>query len=130
MAMTKAEKARLEELEIALALHWPPYAAPEPMTREEIRANRVAVEPADQSVSWRHEVCRGWFCNAHTGEVYEGWSDGMSHNPRGWEVSLASQGMGRMYRTREDAAKALRLEMSQKFAAALARVDRIIRGEV
>ena len=50
MAMTKAEKAKMEELETALALCWPAYPAPQPMTREEIEAAKVKLTPKDRSV--------------------------------------------------------------------------------
>lgn len=126
--MNKAEKERMVELETALALHWPSYAEPRPMTREEIEAAKVDAPLKDTSVYKSRPRAFGWFYNAHNGQITEGWSDGISHCRHGRDGS-ASQEMGRMYRTREEAAKAMRLEMSRHFATRLSAVDRVIRGE-
>lgn len=129
MAMTKAEKARVEELETALALCWPPYPAPEPMTREEIEAAKIKLTPRDASV-YRNgrEAALGWFYNAYAGLVTQGWSDGMSHSVNNTTGDYGSQRMGQMYRTRAEAAMAMRIEMSREFAKKLAAVDRVIAG--
>lgn len=128
MAMTKAEKARVEELETALALHWPSYAEPRPMTREEIEATKVRVRPESDVRGYGRElVALGWFTNAHSGELSQGWSDGMYHNRHNITGDSASHNMGRMYRTRSEAAMSLRLEMSRLFAGKLAAIDRSIR---
>ena len=127
--MTKAEKARMEELETALALCWPGYQAPTPMTREEINAAKVDLPSRSNSPMRTRQGAVGWFFNAYNARLSRGWSDGMYHNSDSEFGDRASQQMGRMYRTREEAAKAMRLEMSRDFARKLAAVDRIIRGE-
>lgn len=130
MAMTKAEKARMEELETALALCWPAYAEPQVMTAEEVRASTVVLPSRSESSMRTRTGAIGWFFNAHTGEVTKGWSNGVSHCREGeYGDSSASQQHGRIYRTREQAAMAMRIEMSREFARKLAAVDRIIRGE-
>lgn len=129
MAMTKAEKARLEELETALALHWPAYATPVPMSRDEIAAAKVKLTPSDRSVYRERSAALGWFYNAYNGRITQGWSDGISHNSGNITGEYGSQNMGRMYRTEAEAAMAMRLEMSRDFARKLATVDRIIRGD-
>ncbi len=127
MAMSKAEKARMEELETALALCWPAYPAPAPMTREEIEAAKVEVTPRDTSV-FRHRtrIALGWFHNAYAGRLDQGWSDGVHHSRNNVTGDSASQNMGQMYRTKAEAAMVMRLEMSRDFAKKLAAVDRII----
>lgn len=129
MAMTKAEKARVEELETALALCWPPYSAPAPMIRGEIEAAKIKLIPSDRSVHRERNAALGWFYNSHNGSVTRGWSDGMYHGRDNITGDYGSQNMGRMYRTKAEAAMAMRLEMSRDFAEKLAAVDRIIRGE-
>jgi hypothetical protein len=127
MAMTKAEKAKMEELETALALCWPAYPAPQPMTREEIEAAKVKLTPT-RSVYRERSAALGWFYNAHSGDVTQGWSDGIAHSRDNVTGDHGSQNMGRMYRTKALAAMAMRLEMSRDFAKRLAAVDRIIAG--
>lgn len=130
MPMTKAEKARLEELEVALALCWPAYAEPSPMTRGEIEAAKVEVKPNDSPMNrHRTRIALGWFHNAYNSDLTQGWSDGMYHSRHSTTGDHASQHMGRMYRTKREAAMAMRLEMSRDFARKLAAVDRVIRGE-
>lgn len=130
MAMTKSEKARVEELETALAMHWPAYPMPAPMTRQEIEAELQPLTPRDQSVTRGSRVAAlGWFYNKHTGLVSQGWSSGHLHNTHNITGDSASQGCGRMFRTHREAAMALRLEMSRDFAAKLAAVDRLIAGQ-
>lgn len=121
MAMTKAEKAKLEELETALALCWPGYPEPKPMTRDEIAA---APKVPIKSVFTRNAVA-GFFINSHSLEISEGFSDGMSHSRRGGQSW--SQNMGQMYRSKREAAMALRYAISRDSAKRLAAVDRIIR---
>jgi len=129
MAMTKAEQKRVEELETALALCWPNYAQPSQMTREQIKASLKVLPIRDKSVYRSRKGALGWFFNAYTGSLTQGWSDGVSHNSHSLDEGSATQGIGRIYRSREEAAMALRLDMSRGFAGKLAAVDRIIRGE-
>jgi hypothetical protein len=130
MAMNKAEKARVAELEQALALCWPPYAAPAPITREEIDAALIEVTPRDRAGRTR-KVALGWVYNAYgEGRIEPAWSDGVSHGRGNHTGDSASQGMGRLYRSEAEAAMALRLEMSRDFARKLAAVDRIVASRI
>ena len=129
MTMTKAEKAKMEELETALALCWPSYVEPATMTVEEIKANIVELIKGDASVFRTRRAALGWFYNAHYREVSQGWSDGTYHSRNNITGDLGSQTRGQIYHTKADAAMAMRFEMSRDFAKKLASVDRIIRGE-
>jgi hypothetical protein len=98
------------------------------MTRDEIEAAKVSLTPQDQSTRSyaRRNAALGWFYNAHTCELSRGWSDGMSHSRHNITGDSGSQNMGCMYRTKGDAARALRHEISRDYAKRLAAVDRII----
>lgn len=132
MAMTKAEKARMEELETALAMHWPSYPEPAAMTDAEIKASLEDIPRRDQSVSAHgatKRAARGWFQNAYSAHVTSGWSDGYHCNRHSDYGDSASRVEGqKMYATRQAAAMAMRLEMTREFARKLAAVDRIIAG--
>lgn len=129
MTMTKAEKARMEELEAALALHWPSYSEPAPMTREEIEAAKIDLPTRDRTPFRHRRGAVGWFFNDYqNGQITKGWSDGISHNRDSEYADSASQNMGTMYRTKEDAAKALRLALSRRYAQALGNLDSVIRA--
>lgn len=132
MAMTKAEKARMAELEHALglarALRFPDYPVPTPMTREEIKASLV---DGGTRYGKAQQVARGWFYNAYLGgagdyanRVTYGCSDGIGHDRDGDTTS--SQNMGRMYRTRGEAVMAMRHELTTACAEVLAKVDRML----
>jgi len=125
MAMNKTEQAAFEKLRSDLALsramRWPDYPEPAPMTRAEIEANKV-----DGGMKWGkpQKVARGWFQNAYDQRISHGCSDGHGHDRHGDTTS--SQGMGRMYATKADALRAMRIEMTENFAGRLAAVDRQI----
>lgn len=125
MAMTKREQADMrrlrDDLALARAMRWPDYPNPAPMPQAEIKANLVE---GGERYGRRQKVARGWFCNAYNGSLTYGCSDGTHHDSRG--DTTGTQGMGIMYRTKADAARAMRLEMTEKFAEKLAAVDRII----
>lgn len=128
MAMTKAEKAEMDTLrearDLARALAWPSYPCPSPMTYDEVRANLTTEIPASYGRGQPRKVCVGWFKSAYNGTVSKGWSDGISHSttmhPDG------SQNKGLIYRTYDDAAHALRHELTIKLARQLADADRLI----
>lgn len=131
MAMTKAEQARMENLEKALkyarALRWPDYAQPSPMTIVEIDANKTS-----GGVKWRGEhekVAMGWLANSYDrGRVERGCSNGTNH---GSGNTTSTQGCGRLFRSEADAWRFIRLEMTERFSEILASVDeRIERAEV
>lgn len=122
MAMTKAERERMEQLEKAVALarsmRWPEYGSPAPMTVEEKRANFV---DGGMKYGTPQKVAFGYFQNSHSIRVTRGCSDGYHHNIEGDATS--SQGGGVMYANEADAWKAMRVELTLRFAEVLARVD-------
>lgn len=118
MAMTKAERAYVEKLETALALRWPPYDEPKPMSSDDITAQMVELAHRRAAI--------GWFFNAYTGSISQGWSTGRTHNRDDKTGRNGSQYGGTMYQTKREAAMVCRIRMSQDFAAKLAAMDRII----
>ncbi|RWE46801.1 MAG: hypothetical protein EOS79_11465 [Mesorhizobium sp.] len=125
MAMNKTEQAAFEKLRndlaLARAMRWPSYPKPAPMSRAEIEANLI-----DGGERWgsSQKVARGWYQNAYSKRVTYGCSTVVSHNIEGDTTS--SQNMGVMYAIKADALRAMRLEMTEKFARDLAGVDRQI----
>ena len=126
MAMNKAERARVEELEREAAFRWPTAPEPQPMTLEEIKAAFVEIAPRDQSVRYRQAAALGWVHNAYSQTVEPAWSTGVSHGRGNHTGDGGSQGRGRIYRTRAEAALAMRWEMCRAFAAQLRAVDLLI----
>lgn len=122
MAMTKAEKERMANLEQAVkfarSMRWPDYGYPQAMTREQIDAAKV-----DGGIKWSipEKVAFGYFANAYSLQVSHGCSNGISHNPTG--NTTTTQGMGRMYRSEREAWMAVRLHLTEKYAKTLAEVD-------
>jgi hypothetical protein len=127
MAMTKAEQQRVANLEKALAaaraLHWPTYAEPAPMTREEIEAAKV---PGGNKYGSPQMVAFGFSANSYDkGSVGPMCSDGI-HSGYGSERVTSTQGMGRMYRTEAEAWRVVRLELTRHYAQRLAEIDAMI----
>jgi len=124
MAMTKAERAQFEALQTELALRWPREAEPQPMTREDIKANLEELTLRDQSTIRKTRLgCKGWVFNAQSMRVDRAWSDGTYHGRGNWTGGSASQNCGRIYRTFDEAALAMRWEMCRSFAADLRRAE-------
>jgi hypothetical protein len=126
--MTKTEKERVAQLErdlaLAKAMRWPGYPSPAPKTRAEIEKSKTEGAPRYGQISM---VARGWFANSYSeGKVSYGCSNGVNHGSDGDKTT--TQGMGRMYATEVDAWRAVRVEMTELFAAILARVDGKIQG--
>ncbi len=122
MAMTKAEKQRMEELEkevrLSRALRWSTYAPP-----QKIRASRDSPEITGYLMFGSRLDGSNWgVANA----VVEAWSGTVSHGHGQSRSGLASQGSRALYQTRRDALIGLRLEKERDFAAALADIDRAI----
>lgn len=130
MAMTKAERAQFEEMQTALSMHWPSYPSPVQMTREEIQDSLVDIPRRDRSVPAygnSRKAAIGWFYNAYSGTLTKGWSDGYHINRNSQYGDGASMAGGDpMFKTRKEAAMALRLDMTREFAKKLAAIDRII----
>lgn len=122
MAMTKAETKRMADLEEALAcaraMRWPEYNMPAPMTEAEIRANLV---DGGMKYGRPDRVARGWFANGYSSRVTYGCSNGIYHSAEG-DITTSQQ-MGRMFSSEADAWRAVRYEMTERYAEALARVD-------
>lgn len=135
MAMTIKEKQALDDAQrdrdLARALSWPSYPEPIPMTREEIsNASTHEIRIEGGKHTFPRMVAVGWFYRAGLGafgdtpRVTQGWSDLGSSSA---DMSRhASQGMGRIYKTYDDAARAMRHELTHLLAARLALVDRLI----
>jgi hypothetical protein len=122
MAMTKKEQEEMrllrEARDMARALRWPDYSMPSAMTREEIEAAKA---PGGMRFSQLQMVARGWFANAFSGQVTYGCSDGVHHSASG--DTTTTQQMGRMYRTKKEALRVVRIERTIQYAAALAALD-------
>ena len=124
MAMTKAEKQRMEELEkevrLARALRWSTYAPP-----QKIRTSRETQEITGYLMFGSRLDGSNWgVANA----VVEAWSDTVSHG-EGVRIkgrTIGSRDPCALYRTRRDALIGLRLEKEKDFAAILANLDRAI----
>ena len=123
MAMTKAEKQRMEELEkevrLARALRWSTYAPP------------LMIRPKSEA----SEIITGYlvFGSRIDGRIYraesaltEAWSSTVSHGHGQSRSNSASQGSRALYQTKRDALIGLRLEKEKDFAAMLADIDRAI----
>lgn len=125
MAMTKAEKVIVEELEVSIsllrALAWPQYPSPALMTEADIRANLIE---GGIKCGFHERVCRGWFANSYSQTVSYGCSNGVHHDRLGNTTS--TQGMGLMLWTEADAWKVIRHELTHEFAKKLARIDQQI----
>jgi hypothetical protein len=129
MAMTKKEALEMADLRKALAeakaLRFPTYRVVPPMTREEILAGLV---DGDMRYGSPQKVTPGWFYNGHNDDVRLGCSNGSGHDS--WNSrATSSQGMGRMYRTKLEALRNLRLDVTQICAERLAKIDRWIAEE-
>ena len=127
MAMTKAERERLSraenDLASAKALSWPSYQKPKPMTADEIRSNLV-----NGGKKWGNteRVARGWFSHYHSEnwQATYGCSNGFSHSVQGDTTS--TQGAGKMFSSKADALRAIRIEATERFAFLLAKLDEAI----
>ena len=124
--MTKAENTEMNrlrsELAFARALRWPDYPKPERLTRDQLTPVRN---------QYSGGVVTAWHqANYETNyRVSEGCSDGVSHNPSGTNKTT-SQSVGEFYRTRLEALRVVRHEMTERFAKALAAVDAEIEKEI
>jgi len=118
MAMNKSEKAEFEafklERDMARSLRWPEYRKPSTMTDAEIQMEK-------RGGGGFNDVARGWFCNAYSGSVTYGCSNGVNHNRDGDRTT--TQGTGKMYRYKSEALRAMRIEMTIDYAKKLAAVD-------
>lgn len=108
MAMTKAEKARVEELETLLAFRWPTEAEPQRTVRAESSSDQV----------------EGWDFNAYNGSVDRKWTTTVSHGAfyNGKPTGASQSGIA-LYATEDDALVALRWKMCREMAAKLRNVD-------
>ena len=124
--MNKAEKADMERLRVELAsaraLRLPDYPKPERLSRDELTPTEGQYS-GGVVIAWHQ-----W--NAETNfSVSEGCSDGVSHNPSGTDRTT-SQAVGEFYRTKLEALRVVRCEMTERFAKALAAVDAEIEKEI
>lgn len=126
MAMNRSERERLDRAEFemrkARALRYPTDPKPRPMTEAEIKA--ACSHPIKQ-YGITKLVAVGWFYNAYGVWVRKGCSDGHLHSV-GETDRLNTQTKGRMFRTEEEAWRALRHELIDDVASKLASVDQKI----
>lgn len=137
MAMNKTERALLDTyvtgMRQARALRWPEFEPPAPMTRAEIDlelAGPNAIEVERYSSTTR--VFKGWYFNEYRGCVEPVGAAAVHYcyfDHTGMKVSGWTQA-ARIYRTREDALRALRHVMTVKAANELAAIDALIEKEV
>ena len=125
MAMTKAEKQRMEELEkevrVDRALRYSTYAPPK----------KIHVGSNNQRINGY--LIFGSRINGTTwgaeSAVVEAWSDSVRHGQGKYQEGrtlFASRDPCALYRTRHDALIGLRLEKEKEFASILADIDRAI----
>lgn len=123
--MTKKEQAEFErlrsDLALARAMRWPDYPKPASMTAQEIAAAKV---PGGTRYGHPQMVAMGWFQNSYSRRVTLGCSDGVHHSTDG--NTTGSQNAGIMYRDKADAWRAMRHELTEKYAKELAEIDRQI----
>jgi len=122
MAMTKAEKQRMEKLEqevrIARALRYSTYSPPT-MIRAQQSQHICGYLVFGSRIDGR-------FYPAEHG-IAEAWSTTISHGQGKRDGKLSgSQGGRALYRTKHDALIGLRLEKEKDFATILADIDRAI----
>lgn len=117
MAMNKAEKAAMEQLEIRAALCWS-----EPVAHD-------VQQPLFFSVA--NQYVEGWFASPG-GRVSKGWSGIHSHGdgePPSSYHHQSSQGGRPLYSTRLLALKAVRYARARDMAKELMQLDRMIAAE-
>lgn len=112
--MTKKEQAAFQQAkdmaEQAIALGWPTEPEPKPLNL----AGLLTTGP----------LFIGWWFNSYGDEpkIGEGCSDGVFHSKSSTQKT-DSQGCGKFYATKSEAALALRWELCRKYAKTLAWVD-------
>jgi hypothetical protein len=125
MAMTKAEKQRMEELEkevrLVRALRYSTYAPPKKIhvgsDNQRINGYLIFGSRID-GIVWGAESA-----------VVEAWSESVRHGQGKYQEgrqTMASRDSCPLYRTRHDALIGLRLDKEKKFATILADIDRAI----
>lgn len=123
--MNKKEQKAFEDLQQELAkaraLCFPSYPKRERMTAEELT-------PPEGRYSG--SVVVAWYQNNHDClfTVRQGCSNGYNHNAWGTDQTT-TQTCGEFYRTKTDALRVARHEMTERFAEALARIDACIAEE-
>lgn len=124
MAMNKSEQAALELALTRAALTWPPVPNPSPLTLAEVQAHP---EPIVIDGNWSRKVMRAWFYNAYTQRVSQGWVaiNGTIHasdDPHLQRYYVA-QGIGRAYRSFEEAKAALWWDKAMMCANSLRKIE-------
>ena len=127
MPMTKAEKAALEAAHVRAALSWPSFEEPKALTLAEVKAE-VTENPASVKTSYDQEIRAGkfWTQTAFSSRVKCVYCDGqlMFCWPPGDVVRLDSRWESvKLYRTHEDARRALAWKTARQCAAKLRAVE-------
>lgn len=119
MALTKKEAAEMDALREQLAqeraMRWPEYGEPAPVQLAGIAGDALTV---------------GWFVHTWATEysVSQGCSNGYNHSDRDTTRAI-TQGAGCFYDTRREALQQARIELTRRFAKALAGLDAEIAAE-
>jgi hypothetical protein len=140
MAMNKKEREEFDAarryMNMAIAMRWPEYDKPEPMTYEEIKVEIAAGNatdfPNEFGASGYRGAFVGWTYFIHTSgfKLRKTATTTVTHGPvedDGRVVSWSRDGC-RVYRTEADALRALRYDLTVKYASALAEVDARIKA--
>ena len=127
MPMTKAERAALEAAHVRAALSWPSFEEPKALALAEVKAE-VTENPVSVKTSYDQETRAGkfWTQSAFSGRVNCVYCDGqlMSYSPPGDVVILDSRWKSaKLYRTHEDARRALAWETARQCAANLRAIE-------
>ena len=119
MAMTKAEKEEMERLKWELAreraMRFPAYSKPERMTSTELTPAKN-VYSGGVVVAWHQ-----WNYGVEF-RVQEGCSNGINHSSSNTDRTT-TQGGGQFYKSKLDALRVARIEITERFASVLATID-------
>lgn len=119
MAMTKKERAEVDDLRRELALHkalgWPQYPEPVPIDAEE----------ATKNLGWGKLIVAWWF-NSYSHTVGQGCFDRIGHSKHSTDKTNSRDTGGPWYTSKRDALAALRWAATREAAKELARVDALV----
>lgn len=131
--MTKKEQAEFQAavnyMNMARAMRWPEYDKPDPLNIATIRSLLPTADEFRTEYGAMRKIVKGWGYNEYSATLFEIGTDGISHchfhdgKPTGWR-----QGAGRTFHTKADALRALRYDLTVKYALQLAETDARIKA--
>jgi len=118
----EAWEEREQQFRCQIALRWPTYDKPEPRDMH----SEIKALPAGSD-----RLITGWSSHSYALEfkIAKGCSNGTFHSSD-CPTKTSSQNAGVFYHTKLDALKVARWNMSNQFASALARIDKLIEEEM